>query len=463
MARLQPIEVGRYPIERLDAHLAPKDLRTLVKRCREFAGRGPTIWHVNSTAAGGGVAEMIAPLVGYGRELGLDVRWLVIQADPDFFEVTKRVDNGISGVPGDGGPLGDAEHTIYSRASRDAASDLRQHVRSGDVVFLHDPQTAGLVTEVARIGALPIWRAHNGADHPNEHTDRAWTFLRRYITEASASVFTMPHFRPAWMTSQPTYTIAPFIDPGSPKNVPMSSENAAALLAEWGIVAADHQTNPTRLATIVREGPAPSTSTPMLAQVSRWDPVKDMEGVLRAFAEHLVDDTEAHLALIGPEVTGVADDPEAEEYFSRCVKTYQELPEPVRRRCQLVCLPMNDSDANALAINAAQTHAAVIAQKSVSEGFGLTVAEAMWKGTPVVASDVGGIPLQIEHEASGVLVERDDPHEFARSIGALLKDPATRREMGTSAQGRVRDLFLPDKHFLSEMNVIDDLTKGHHQ
>ena len=217
MAHLQAIEVGRYSIERLYAHLTEKDRRTLIERCREFADRGPVIWHVNSTAAGGGVAEMIAPLVGYGRELGLDVRWLVIQAAPEFFEVTKRVDNGISGIQGGGGSLGEAEHKTYSGTSREAAADLRAHVRSGDFVFLHDPQTAGLVAEISRIGAVPIWRAHNGADHPNEHTERAWAFLRRYLIEARAFAFTMPHFSPAWMTSRPVYTITPFIDPGSPK------------------------------------------------------------------------------------------------------------------------------------------------------------------------------------------------------------------------------------------------------
>ena len=242
----------------------------------------------------------------------------------------------------------------------------------------------------------------------------------------------------------------------------MTTGHAAEVLAEWGIVSADHQPNPTRHATIVREGPAPKSTVPMLAQVSRWDPVKDMAGVLNAFAEHLVDDTQAHLSLIGPEVTGVADDPEAEEYFSRCVKAYQELPESVRRRSQLVCLPMEDSTANAVAVNAVQTHASVIAQKSVSEGFGLTVAEAMWKGTAVVASDVGGISLQIEHDTSGVLVDRDDLQQFAGSVGALLKDSASRQEIGSAARERVRNLFMPDKHFLSELNLIDDLTKGNH-
>ncbi|WNV75285.1 glycosyltransferase [Geodermatophilus sp. DSM 44513] len=405
---------------------------------------------------------MIAPLVGYGREIGLDIRWLVIQASPEFFEVTKRVDNGISGISGDGGALGEAEHKTYSNTSREAAAGLRDHVRSGDFVFLHDPQTAGLVAEISRIGATPIWRAHNGADRPNEHTERSWAFLHRYLTEVSAFAFTMPHFSPAWMTSRPLYTITPFIDPGSPKNARMNAGHAADVLADWGIVSGDQQSKATRRATIVREGPAPKTSTPMLAQVSRWDPVKDMEGVLTAFAEHLVDDTEAYLSLIGPEVTGVADDPEAEEYFERCVSLYKKLPEPVRRRCQLVCLPMGDRTANAMAVNAAQTHAAVVAQKSVSEGFGLTVAEAMWKGTAVVASDVGGISLQIEHDTSGVLVDWDDLQQFARSVDSLLNDSASRQEMGSAARERVRNLFLPNKHFLSELDLIDDLAKGHH-
>ena len=459
MTHLRAVGVRRYSVDRLREQLTPPDIEALVEQCLRYAGRGPTVWHVNSTAAGGGVAEMIAPLVGYGRELGLDVRWLVIQAGPEFFEITKRVDNGISGVPGDGGPLGEAEHEIYAGVSRDAAAALGSYVRRGDVVFLHDPQTTGLVAEVSRIGATPIWRAHNGADQPNEHTERSWAFLRRYLAEASAVAFTRQHFCPAWV-SLPVYAITPFIDPGSPKNVPMDAGRAADLLAGWGILAGGRSPDPGRHATIVREGPAPGPSTPMLTQVSRWDPVKDMEGVLLAFAEHLVDETEAYLSLIGPEVTGVADDPEAGEYFERCVATYRNLPGAVRRRSQLVCLPMADPTANAVAVNAAQTHGCVVTQKSISEGFGLTVAEAMWKGTAVVASDVGGTSLQIEHKTSGLLVDCDDREQFARAVGSLLNDPASRQDMGSAARERIRSAFLPDKHFLAELALIDDLTKG---
>lgn len=459
MVNLTEVPVGRHDIAGLRTHLAPYRWDQLVAACRERSARGSTIWYVNSTAVGGGVAEMLRPMVGYGRALGLDVNWLVIEADAEFFTVTKRVDNGLSGVAGDGGPLGAAEHEIYRRASAAAAAVLGRFVRPGDLVFLHDPQTAGLVGAVAGLGAVPIWRAHNGADAPNRHTARSWNFLRPYLAEAAAFVTTMPHFAPDWMRRRATATIPPFIDPLSEKNRDMSLPEARAVLGRLDLIDTPAAGPvPSGRPLIVRDGGPPPEDRPLVVQVSRWDPVKDMVGVLTAFAEGVAPATDADLMLVGPEVDGVADDPEAGDYFAECVRVWEALPRNVRRRVHLVCLPMSDPDANAEAVNAVQRHAAVITQKSRSEGFGLTVAEAMWKGKAVVCTRVGGLHLQIPDRAVGVPVpDVDDLRAFAGAVVDLLSDDDRCRSIGGHARERVRDEFLLDKHLLAELALVSEL------
>ncbi|MFE1099905.1 glycosyltransferase [Nocardiopsis alba] len=413
---------------------------------------------MNSTAAGGGVAEMIAPVVGYGRSLGIDYRWLVLSADEEFFAVTKRADNGISGVEGDGGPLGEAEHRIYEKVAASARGSLREYVESGDLVFLHDPQTVGLIPEVRSIGAVPIWRCHNGSDEGNEHTERSWNFLDRYLAHSSAYVFTMRHFCPEHMRDRPVHVMAPFIDPCAAKNIRMSPIEARRTLARWNILSGDgHDRNPSS-ATIIRRGDAPAPEVPMVVQVSRWDPVKDMAGVMSSFVEG-PSWKHAYLSLIGPEVKGVADDPEASDYFAHCLGLWNRLPDERKRRVQLVCLPMDNVFDNALAVNSAQWHATVVAQKSVSEGFGLTVTEAMWKGAAVLASDVGGISLQIDSGRNGVLVDPHDREGFSSSLEFLLENEHERDTIGASAYHHVRENHLPDGHFVSELDLASTLVK----
>lgn len=432
-----------------------------------------TVWNVNSTAAGGGVAEMLQPLLAYARGAGVDARWLVMEGDPAFFRITKRLHNRFHGGTGDGGSLGDAEHGHYQEVSRTNAEELLALVRRGDVVILHDPQTAGLVPAMASTGAHTVWRSHIGCDHSNELVERSWSFLRPYLGDAAAYVFSRDAYVPGWLGGDArVHVIAPSIDPFSAKNHDLPAATVGAILGHVGIIGSGEARSdlsftrrdgsPGRvdhLADIVRTGPAPLADAPLVVQVSRWDRLKDMQGVMEAFAHQVVAAVpEAHLALVGPNVSGVADDPEGAEVLTECFAAWRDLPHATRARIQLVCLPMADIEENAAIVNAVQRHAAVVVQKSLAEGFGLTVAEAMWKARPVVASAVGGIQDQIVDGEHGLLV--DDPadhHEFGAALRRLLEDASYAERLGRSARQRTIDRFLGGRHLLDYANLLEGL------
>jgi len=195
--------------------------------------------------------------------------------------------------------------------------------------------------------------------------------------------------------------------------------------------------------------------SPLIAQVSRWDRLKDPLGVLESFAEHVHGPDEPHLVLAGPDVFAVADDPEGAEVLEETEAAWRELPPRVRRRVHLALLPMDDADENAVIVNALQRRADVVVQKSLAEGFGLTVSEAMWKARPVVATDVGGIRDQIEDGVTGRLVEPRDLRAFGEQVRALLDDPHEAERMGEAAQLRVRDLFLGPRHLGQYVELLD--------
>lgn len=209
-----------------------------------------------------------------------------------------------------------------------------------------------------------------------------------------------------------------------------------------------------RRAQIVQTGPVP-LDAPLVTQVSRWDPLKDMRGVMDAFAKH-GGHPDAHLALVGPAVGGVSDDPEAAQVLEGCVGGWRELPEHLRRRIHLVSLPMEDLDENAAMVNAVQRYASVVAQKSLQEGFGLTVAEAMWKATPVVASAVGGIVDQIIDGGSGLLIdEATDGPAFTAAVDRLLGNPDLEERIARNAQERVRNQFLGNRHLEQYLPLME--------
>ena len=421
---------------------------------------GRTVLNINSTATGGGVAEMLQTLLAYGRGAGLDIRWLVIQGDPAFFEITKRIHNGLYGSPGDGGALGDAERKHYERTLRGNAEELRALVQPNDVVLIHDPQPAALAAAMRSAGARVIWRCHVGADEPNEWTERSWSFLRPYLEDVEAFVFSRRAFAPSWADESRLYVIPPSIDPFSAKNEPISQRNVRRILGYTGLIGGDGETpaipftrrdgSPGRInrrVDVLQTGPPPPADAPVVVQVSRWDRMKDMPGVMNGFAEHVDPSLGAHLLLVGPAVTGVADDPEAAAVLEECIELWRALPHAARSHVHLACTPMADPDEAAVIVNALQRHAAVVVQKSIAEGFGLTVAEAMWKARPIVASAVGGIVDQIVSGAHGLLVA--DPFDlasFGTAVETLLRDRTEADRLGTNARARAGAEFLGDRH-----------------
>ncbi|HZS15832.1 MAG TPA: glycosyltransferase [Candidatus Dormibacteraeota bacterium] len=472
MSGLTDVPIDALSPDRFEGVLSQEQWRAFaagVERARRlFAGR--TVWMVNSTARGGGVAEMLNALLPYVRGAGVDARWTVIQGDPDFFRVTKRIHNHLHGAIGDAAVLAGEDRRIYEGITVRRGEELAERVSPRDIVVLHDPQTAGMLPTLKKRGVPVVWRCHVGLDMPNELARAAWRFLLPYIVDADAEVFSRQAF--AWEGLDPDriVVIAPSIDPFSPKNAEMPDDLVAAILGAAGIA----EPTPTALpaeflrlrgepvpirhtATMVEEsriGP----ETQVVVQVSRWDRLKDPVGVIRGFHLGVAQDCDAHLLLAGPSVAEVADDPEGAEVLAETSREWQSLPDEVRARVHLAALPMDDDEENAAMVNAVQRRAAVVVQKSLAEGFGLTVAEAMWKGRPVVASRIGGIQDQIEHGVTGLLL--DDPQDvagFGALVCSLLLDPAAARRMGEAAQRRVREQFLGTRQLLQYLDLLGSL------
>jgi trehalose synthase len=433
-----------------------RELERAVIRIRQRLD-GRVIWNVNSTAAGGGVAELLHSLLAYARGLGVDTRWLVIGGSPEFFRITKRIHNAMHGERGDGSDLGKAERVPYERVAEDNASELCRSVRAGDFVILHDPQTAGLISPLRGIGARVVWRCHIGADEPSREVDLAWRFLAPYLEQADGFVFSRFAYIPPVCDHQRSVIVPPTIDPFAPKNEDLDEATVRAILVQTGLVAGRATGAPeflledgspcrvVRRAEVVREGEPPPWSTPQVVQVSRWDRLKDPVGVLRGFDAGLdrSDLAGAHLTLAGPDVRSVADDPEGEEVFQDVVAAWRALPDERRQRVHLANLPMTDLDENAAMVNALQRHAAVVVQKSLREGFGLTLTEAMWKARPVIASAVGGLQDQVEHGVSGLLLsDPSDLQAFASALDLLLGDRDLAERLGRKARQRTSQLYL---------------------
>ena len=342
------------------------------------------------------------------------------------------------------------------------AGPLLDRIRPRDVVILHDPQTAGLAPHLAEAGVTVIWRCHIGNDRPNAEVERGWAFLAPYLRHADAFVFTRREYVPPLAGGRPTSLIPPSLDPFTPKNEDLDEATVRAVLVHTGMVAGQSGGAPVeftgadgsrrrveRGAEVVRSGGAPDPATPLVVQVSRWDPLKDPIGVMRGFAA-LVDGAaprNAELVLAGPETSGIADDPEAAGVLQQTIAAWRELPEAARDRIHLVSLPTADVEENAVMVNALQRHAAVIVQKSMREGFGLTVTEGLWKGRPMLASAVGGIQDQIVDGEHGLLV--DDPADldaFGVKLRTLLEDEALAERLGRAGKERVRERFLVIRH-----------------
>jgi trehalose synthase len=441
--------------------------RAVAGAARLLAGR--TLWHVNSTVKGGGVAELLRSCLGYLSEDGIRTRWLVFEGDDAFFGITKRIHNRLHGVLGDGGSLGAKERDHYERFTRENASAVAQLISPGDVVVVHDPQPLGLVPTLRSLGATVIWTCHVGIDVANDVVRSAVEFLLPDVHAANAVTFTRRAYVWAELDHQPIRIIPPCIDAFSSKNIFLEPEQRDAILVAAGVFGSAGRVGPpmyargdgspatiTRAASITEDGPVP-TDAPIVVQVSRWDALKDPLGVMRAFVEEPgLDDV--HLIMAGPAPNSVGDDPEAAQVLQEVLDVRTSLADADRRRVHLANIPTNDVDENAVIVNALQRRASVVVQKSLAEGFGLTVTEAMWKARPVVAGRVGGIQDQIDDGVNGLLVDPRDLTAFGNAVKSLFDDAALADGLGASAQRRVWQRYLAPVYLSAYLELIADVS-----
>jgi len=378
--------------------------------------RGMRVVHISSTRQGGGVAEILEKLVPLTTELGLDARWEVMEGSPDFYRCTKLFHNALQGQESHV-PAGLIQE--YERVTRLNAERLGDLLEAADVVFVHDPQPAGLLRLLPRRRGKWIWRCHIDASHP---VRPVWAYLRSLVAEYDASVFSLADF--AQMLPHPSYLIPPSIDPLSAKNVELSAGEIAGCCARFGL-------DPTR---------------PLVVQVSRFDRFKDPLGVVVAFrlAQSFVPGLQ--LVLAGG---GAADDPEGEAVLREVEAAAGGDPD-----IHLLLLP---ADANA-EINALQRAADVVVQKSLREGFGLTVTEALWKARPVIGGNTGGIRLQVVDHQTGFLVS--SPEGTALRLRHLLHDRRRSAEMGLAGREHVRENFLITRQLREYLTLMLGLVRG---
>jgi trehalose synthase len=463
MLTVQPVPAAYPQLDALFDLIGPGRAARLRAAADRICARldGGILWQVNSTAAGGGVAEMLHTVLPLYRALGVPVGWLVVGGDERFFAITKRL--GVMLYGGAGGPLGPAERADYDTVLAANAAAARDIVGPQDVLLLHDFQTTGLANLLDGQVSASYWRCHVGVDVPNEPSTVAWRFLEPLLDKVSGTVFSVPEHVPAFLRDRPGSVLAPFLSPFAAKNCDLSPADIEACLAWCGLrpgpaVTAEVSTpdGPVRLRRPVRlvADRPPSGDEPFVIQVSRWDRLKDMHGVLAAFAGGV---PEGYLALIGPDPAAIPDDIEQADWYARCVADRAALPAAVRERTALLCLPMDDLAENAVLVNALQRAADVIAQKSLAEGFGLTVTEAMVKARVVAASAVGGIRSQIRHGETGLLAtDPTDLPAFGALLSSALDGSVDRATIGARARTWVLDRYLPDSDIIGTAALLTE-------
>ncbi|MFE0021161.1 glycosyltransferase [Amycolatopsis sp. NPDC059021] len=419
---------------------APDDVSpALAAAARALDGR--QVWHVNTTALGGGVAELIRVTVPEHTAAGVGSRWLVTQAPTGFFTMTKQLHHLLHGMPGNGRALTPADGADYAAITAEHAAAVLRRAGRGDLVVLHDPQTLGLAPALRDAGMRVIWRSHIGTRRESARTASAWRFLAPFLDGVHQLVFTSPSYVPAHLSGRAVAIIPPAIDPRSPRCRPMPAGEISAVLGAIGLQNGPPIADLATAARVVQDEHLPADA-PVVAQISRWDPLKDMRGVLEAFAAEIAPGGPSHLVLAGPDPDEVADDLENRAVLADVLDAYARLPPPVRRRVHLAILRLSAREANGRIVNAVQRRATVLVQKSLREGFGLAVTEAMHKRRPVVASAVGGIVEQITHRVHGLLVPPRDARALGAAVRELLGDPGLATSLATAAGAHCDRTFL---------------------
>ena len=368
-----------------------EDIKLLAERLK-----GKRILMINSTAVGGGVAEILNRMLPLLKELGIDIRWEVIKGGEQFFDITKKIHNALHGKDVE---IGSQELEVYLETNKANIQDIDF---SADVVFIHDPQPAALIEARGDVQRW-IWRCHIDLSQPQKDV---WNFLKKFILKYDATVFSAPSFSQKLPLRQ--FLIPPSIDPLSEKNKPLPQEVIDKVLEKYQI----------------------PDDKPIITQISRFDRLKDPVGVIQAY-KMVKRYNDCRLVLAGGTAS---DDPEGQIVYEEVKAAADSDPD-----IHIILMPHNDLEVNAL-----QRASAIIVQKSIREGFGLTVTEALWKAKPVVACAVGGIPLQIKHKYSGLLCHSIEGAAFA--IKQLLNNPEYAQTLGRNGREHVKNNFLLTRH-----------------
>lgn len=360
--------------------------------------RGKVIQNVNSTAVGGGVAEILTRMVPLLKQLGVDARWDVIKGNESFFLITKKIHNALHGV---NVTFSDEEFDFFRQVNAENAAEMASY---GDVVFVHDSQPIGLIEKKKEIGKKWVWRCHIDFTQPTTQVEK---FLRGYIEQYDSAVFSAQAF--SRLLSIPQVLIAPSIDPLSDKNRELPEDEVKVIVERFGI----------------------DTQRPIVTQISRFDYLKDPVGVIDVYRKVRAH-VDCQLVLAGG---GATDDPEGAKVLQDVQASAADDPD-----IHVLLLPPGSD----IEINALQRASSVVLQKSLKEGFGLTVAEALWKGKPVIAGAVGGIPQQITHKYSGILTYSIDGTVYY--LKQLLNDPDYAKKLGVNGREHVKNNFLITRH-----------------
>lgn len=386
--------------------------RELIDEIRALAERlaGRRILHVSATAFGGGVSEILYALVPLMIDVGIDCEWHVIYGREEFFNATKVMHNALQGNPVD---LDEEQWRIWTHYNEINARELSD---GWDVCIVHDPQPAALCRLAGDKAGHWIWRCHIDLSTPNPDT---LARLEPYLDCYPDAVFHMPGYVPGSLDSRP-HVIPPAIDPLAPKNMAFSPDDAVYICEQFGL----------------------DVDRPLLCQVSRFDPWKDPLGVIDAYRMVKHEIPAIQLALVG---SMAADDPEGWDYFNATVAHADGDPD--------VHILNNLNNVGAIEVNAFQSHCDVVIQKSIREGFGLTVSEAIWKAKPLVGGNVGGIPLQVADGKSGFLV--DSPAACARRCLEILGDPRLGTQLGRAGKETVRHRFLMPRLLRDWLALVD--------
>jgi trehalose synthase len=395
---LQLVNVGQKSLVDY-ATIATRGLMEEIRRLAEPL-EGKRLVHLSATAFGGGVAEINYALVPLMRDAGLDAEWLIINGAEEFFAATKTIHNALQGDPQG---LTKTQQEVFRRFQALNAQEFEDEY---DFVLVHDPQPAGMIEHFPDSTAHWIWRCHIDLSHPNPDV---LGFLLPWFARYDAAIFHMPEYVPRVEGMPSSYIWPPAIDPLTPKNMALSPEDAAYIVDQFGI----------------------DVERPLLTQVSRFDPWKDPLGVIDAYRQVKAEHPEVQLALVG---SMAHDDPEGWDYYNRTVAHAAGDPD--------VYILSNLNNVGSVEVNAFQVHSAAVIQKSIKEGFGLTVTEALWKTRPVVAGRVGGIVAQIQNGETGWLVDPDSPEECAQACLEIMADPAVARQHALRGKEYVRRNFL---------------------